>query len=204
LLMFWRGRKVPLTIAHISTDEKNPKLKELIRTKVEEYLERAEKLKNHLQNNDEKRQRQAMSANGKGAGGGGGVGKGGKEDDDDAETKKLRAGLSSEYDVPHSVMACQLIRWSILRCHPHGDPECAVGGCGRVRRRKGILEGSGHPTDQVPQPVHGQAYPVARHLALWPARDGKELPGKGGRDGGKVHFLQCQLVGLGEQMDGRI
>ncbi|KAH8926822.1 AAA-domain-containing protein [Atractiella rhizophila] len=77
--------------------EKNPKLRELIRGKVEEYLERAEKLKNHISAADEKRQRQAVGANGKGAGGGGGAGqtKKGGDDDDDADTKKLRGALSS-------------------------------------------------------------------------------------------------------------
>lgn len=30
-------------------DEKNPKLRDLIRSKVEEYLDRAEKLKDHIQ-----------------------------------------------------------------------------------------------------------------------------------------------------------
>lgn len=62
---------------------------------MDEYLERAEKLKNHIQQADEKRQRQAVSSNGKASGGGGGKGKNGEEDDNDADTKKLRAGLAS-------------------------------------------------------------------------------------------------------------
>ena len=55
-------------------DEKNPKLRDLIRSKVEEYLDRAEKLKNHIAASDEKRQKQAVATNGKPAGGGGGSG----------------------------------------------------------------------------------------------------------------------------------
>jgi len=54
------------------TDEKNPKLRDLIRTKVEEYLDRAEKLKDHIQSTEDKRQKQAVGTNGKATGGGGG------------------------------------------------------------------------------------------------------------------------------------
>ena len=46
-----------------------------LKTVVSRYLERAEKLKNHIAQADEKRQRQAVSANGKEGGGGGGSGK---------------------------------------------------------------------------------------------------------------------------------
>lgn len=53
-------------------DEKNPKLRDLIRSKVEEYLDRAEKLKDHIQSTDDKRQKQAVGTNGKATGGGGG------------------------------------------------------------------------------------------------------------------------------------
>ncbi|KAL8276529.1 hypothetical protein RQP46_011077 [Phenoliferia psychrophenolica] len=78
--------------------EKNPKLRDLIRSKVEEYLDRAEKLKDHIQSTDDKRQKQAVGSGGKATGGGGGgagaVKKGG-EDENDADTKKLREGLSS-------------------------------------------------------------------------------------------------------------
>ncbi|KAM0749616.1 vacuolar protein sorting-associated protein 4 [Meredithblackwellia eburnea MCA 4105] len=76
--------------------EKNPKLKDLIRSKVEEYLDRAEKLKDHIQSLEDKRQKQGVESGGKVTGSGGGAGavkKGG--DDDDADTKKLRDGLSS-------------------------------------------------------------------------------------------------------------
>ena len=41
---------------------------------MEEYLDRAEKLKNHIAASDEKRQKQAVATNGKPAGGGGGSG----------------------------------------------------------------------------------------------------------------------------------
>ncbi|KAJ5835126.1 ATPase AAA-type core [Penicillium robsamsonii] len=71
--------------------EKNPKSKEMIRSKAGEYMDRAEKLKNHLA--EDKKKPSAVGANGKVAQG---SGKGGKEDDDngeDAEAKKLRSAL---------------------------------------------------------------------------------------------------------------
>jgi hypothetical protein len=89
-------------------DEKNDKLKDLIRKKFTEYLDRAEKLKEHLSKSDEKRARVGVGADGSGksdaggGGAGGGAGKGGKKGDDDegdAETKKMRAGLSSEFSA---------------------------------------------------------------------------------------------------------
>ncbi|CAA7267731.1 unnamed protein product [Cyclocybe aegerita] len=70
--------------------EKNEKSKQLIRTKIEEYLARAETLKNHLMT--EKRGKSAVGVNGSD----GATGGKSKEDDvEDAETKKLRAGLES-------------------------------------------------------------------------------------------------------------
>ncbi|WEW60502.1 Vacuolar protein sorting-associated protein 4 [Emydomyces testavorans] len=72
--------------------EKNPKSKEMIRAKTGEYMERAEKLKNHLAGTDNRKKPSAVGANGKVAHG---SGKGGKDDDDDdAETKKLRGALA--------------------------------------------------------------------------------------------------------------
>ncbi|KAJ5499652.1 hypothetical protein LT330_000503 [Penicillium expansum] len=71
--------------------EKNPKSKEMIRSKAGEYMDRAEKLKNHLA--EDRKKPSAVGANGKVAQG---SGKGGKEDDDngeDAEAKKLRSAL---------------------------------------------------------------------------------------------------------------
>ena len=56
-------------------DEKNDKLKLLIRGKVDEYLDRAEKLKEHLSKAEEKRSRRAVGANGTTTGGPGGSGK---------------------------------------------------------------------------------------------------------------------------------
>jgi len=53
-------------------DEKNPKLKDLIRSKVEEYLERAEKLKDHIAQTEKAK----SDGEGKGkavSGGGGGA-----------------------------------------------------------------------------------------------------------------------------------
>ncbi|KAK6363166.1 Vacuolar protein sorting-associated protein 4 [Orbilia blumenaviensis] len=77
--------------------EKNPKSKELIRQKATEYMERAEKLKNHLADDSNKKNPKAISANGKESGAGGkGKGEKGKGDDDDvdADSKKLRGALS--------------------------------------------------------------------------------------------------------------
>ncbi|KAF8631348.1 hypothetical protein AX15_002434 [Amanita polypyramis BW_CC] len=76
--------------------EKNEKSKQLIRVKTEEYLGRAEKLKEHLNSLEEKRGRAAVGLNGSGGGvGGGGRKKDGEDDEADPEVKKLRAGLSS-------------------------------------------------------------------------------------------------------------
>ncbi|KAK2459760.1 hypothetical protein APHAL10511_008192 [Amanita phalloides] len=75
--------------------EKNDKSKQLIRVKTEEYLHRAEKLKEHLASLEEKRGRAAVGINGSGGGiGGGGRKKDGEDDDGDPEVKKLRAGLA--------------------------------------------------------------------------------------------------------------
>ncbi|BGP22448.1 Proteasome activator BLM10 [Rhodotorula toruloides] len=74
--------------------EKNPKLKDLIRSKVEEYLERAEKLKDHIQASEAKAKADSQGKAVSG-GGGGAQAKKGPGDDDDADTKKLRDGLSS-------------------------------------------------------------------------------------------------------------
>lgn len=69
--------------------EKNAKSKEMIRQKAGEYMERAEKLKQHLAENDGKRKPAAMGANGKASNG---AGKG-EENEEDAESKKLRGAL---------------------------------------------------------------------------------------------------------------
>ena len=54
-------------------DEKNDKSKLLIRTKINEYLARAETLKEHIQQAGEKRARKVVGADGSvnGTGGGG-------------------------------------------------------------------------------------------------------------------------------------
>ncbi|KAL1923062.1 uncharacterized protein VTP21DRAFT_9438 [Calcarisporiella thermophila] len=81
--------------------EKNERLKESLRKKFTEYLERGEKLKEYLSKNEEKRQRRAVGANGSEKGGSGGKPKkkgsssDDDEDDNDPEIKKLRSGLSS-------------------------------------------------------------------------------------------------------------
>ncbi|KAK9897778.1 AAA-domain-containing protein [Cystobasidium minutum MCA 4210] len=72
--------------------EKNPKMKSLIQGKMVEYIDRAEKLKTHIQSIDEKRGKEAVSAGGKGTGSGGSSK---EKDDDDADTKKLRGALAS-------------------------------------------------------------------------------------------------------------
>lgn len=73
--------------------EKNVKSKEMIRAKAGEYMERAEKLKQHLADGDSKRKKPGMvGANGSTTGGGG-KGKEG-EDDQDPESKKLRSALA--------------------------------------------------------------------------------------------------------------
>ncbi|KAH8424007.1 Vacuolar protein sorting-associated protein 4 [Aspergillus melleus] len=73
--------------------EKNPKSKEMIRAKTGEYMDRAEKLKNHLAQSDGRKKPSAVGANGSVAQG---SGKGGKEEEDgeDADSKKLRSALA--------------------------------------------------------------------------------------------------------------
>lgn len=71
--------------------EKNAKSKEMIRAKVGEYLERAEKLKNHLAEIDGKRKVPGIiGASGNGSGGKGDD----KEEGVDPENKKLRSALA--------------------------------------------------------------------------------------------------------------
>jgi vacuolar protein-sorting-associated protein 4 len=77
------------------SDEKNDKLRELIRKKFTEYLDRAEKLKEHIAKGEEKRTRAKVGASGGGGSepGGPSVGKDGA-DGDDPEIKKLRGALA--------------------------------------------------------------------------------------------------------------
>lgn len=78
--------------------EKNPKSKEMIRGKVSEYMDRAEKLKAHLADADAKRKKPGMvGVNGTSTGG---TGKGKENGEDGAEpidedSKKLRNALAS-------------------------------------------------------------------------------------------------------------
>ncbi|PQE14430.1 Vacuolar sorting-associated 4 protein [Rutstroemia sp. NJR-2017a BBW] len=68
--------------------EKNNKSKDMIRAKAGEYMERAEKLKKHLADNDAKRKKPGMvGANGSGTGGKG------EQEEGDPESKKLRSAL---------------------------------------------------------------------------------------------------------------
>ncbi|KZZ95737.1 vacuolar protein sorting-associated protein 4 [Ascosphaera apis ARSEF 7405] len=71
--------------------EKNPKSKEMIRAKTGEYMERAEKLKKHLAEQNSQTKSSSNGSNGKVALG---SGKGKKEDDEDADNKKLRGALA--------------------------------------------------------------------------------------------------------------
>lgn len=52
--------------------EKNPRLKDLIRSKMDEYLDRAEKLKQHMASLDDHRAKQSLGADGKPSAGDGG------------------------------------------------------------------------------------------------------------------------------------
>lgn len=74
--------------------EKNERSKALIKSKISEYLQRAETLKEHIQQSEEKRAKKAVGANGMANGGSAGGGKD-KDDDQDPEVKKLRAGLAN-------------------------------------------------------------------------------------------------------------
>ena len=78
--------------------EKNNKSKEMIRSKTAEYMERAEKLKNHIANADgSKKKPAAMGVNGKavnGAGKGDTSGGGSGDTEEDADQKKLRGQLT--------------------------------------------------------------------------------------------------------------
>lgn len=75
--------------------EKNPKSKEMIRAKAAEYMDRAEKLKTHIQSNDpsNKKKPAAMGVNGK-AVNGAGKGEAGEKEEEDADSKKLRGQLT--------------------------------------------------------------------------------------------------------------
>jgi vacuolar protein-sorting-associated protein 4 len=75
--------------------EKNENSKATIRVKINEYMERAEKLKQHLNDENGKKKPSKVGANGGGTGGAG-KGKGGDDDEDgiDPESKKLRGALS--------------------------------------------------------------------------------------------------------------
>lgn len=74
--------------------EKNAKSKEMIRAKTQEYMERAEKLKQHLAEADGKKKKPGMlGADGSSRGGAGGN-KSEEGGQDDAENKKLRNALA--------------------------------------------------------------------------------------------------------------
>jgi len=74
--------------------EKNERVKESIRKKFTEYLERAEKLKEHL-NAKQVKTKKAISAGGPNGSSKKKAGEGDNEDDDDTDTKKLKSNLAS-------------------------------------------------------------------------------------------------------------
>jgi vacuolar protein-sorting-associated protein 4 len=71
--------------------EKNAKSKEMIRAKAGEYMERAEKLKTHLDTDSGKKKPGMVGSNGATTGG---AGKGEEKDGEDADSKKLRNALA--------------------------------------------------------------------------------------------------------------
>ncbi|KAE8445600.1 Vacuolar protein sorting-associated protein 4 [Mollisiaceae sp. DMI_Dod_QoI] len=71
--------------------EKNTKSKDMIRAKAGEYMERAEKLKAHLQDDAKRKKPGMVGANGTSTGGGG---KGKEEEGTDPESQKLRNALA--------------------------------------------------------------------------------------------------------------
>ena len=71
--------------------EKNPKSKDMIRGKAGEYMERAEKLKKHIEEQESNKRKPAAMGNNGTASNGGGKSDGG---DDDADSKKLRGALA--------------------------------------------------------------------------------------------------------------
>ena len=76
--------------------EKNAKSKEMIRSKAGEYMERAEKLKAHIQSSASSNRKKptAMGVNGKAVNGADKGGIGGDKEDEDADSKKLRGQLT--------------------------------------------------------------------------------------------------------------
>ncbi|ODQ68386.1 AAA-domain-containing protein [Nadsonia fulvescens var. elongata DSM 6958] len=74
--------------------EKNPKSKELIRSKLTEYLTRAEQLKEHLDKQERKKESGEEKSGGSNAGATKAKKGGDSGDDDDSDTKKLRGALA--------------------------------------------------------------------------------------------------------------
>lgn len=181
------------------SDEKNERLKTLIQNKVHEYLERAEKLKEHLTKSDEKRSRGAVAANGGGTGGVGGSGKGKKDgdddDDNDPEVKKLRAGLTSTslFVAFYSISTTLTRNFQPNRRNRDRNTKYQVGRCCRTRSSQRITQGGCHPTHQVPASLHREAYSMAWNPTIRSTGHGKELSRQGRRNGSQEHILQCQL-----------
>jgi len=90
--MYVYQRTVHPARAALTLDEKNDKLKELIRKKFTEYLDRAEKLKEHIAKSEDKRTKAKVGASGATSGSTAG-GPDVKDDEGDPEIKKMRQGL---------------------------------------------------------------------------------------------------------------
>ncbi|KAI8335968.1 P-loop containing nucleoside triphosphate hydrolase protein [Chlamydoabsidia padenii] len=74
--------------------EKNDRLREPIRKRFVEYLDRAEMLKDYLNDESKKKQQEAVGANGTSKKKKGGEGNDNDTDDDDPEMKKMRSSLT--------------------------------------------------------------------------------------------------------------
>lgn len=60
----------PKSSADLATDEKNARQKQMIHEKAKEYMERAEKLKKHITEQESGTKKSAIGANGKPSSGG--------------------------------------------------------------------------------------------------------------------------------------
>lgn len=76
---------------HVLTYEKNPKSKQVIREKVDEYMGRAEKIKTFIADSEAKTKKKPVAQGGGGAVAGGGD----ADEDEDPEKKQLRVALES-------------------------------------------------------------------------------------------------------------
>ena len=99
--------------------EKNPKSKELVKSKFTEYLTRAEQLKDHLEKQAQNKSTAESSVNGSTkAKKSNGDSNGSGDDNDDADTKKLRGALAGAILLENLMSNGQiLLDWTLLRKH---------------------------------------------------------------------------------------